>query len=152
MSKQLALVFVGLIGCLMLTQQISADESQSKIAPTENPPQILVASSIDADEQLVLVSYHSIFIGFDGSSYNERLTQKVSLKAVKITSADGVQQSVDQARKTISENDTPILVTSYKKPLPKFYKTLFSPDTLHFAFPSKAPQWKPIQSPGAPVQ
>ncbi len=121
-------------------------------SPPENPPRILVASSIDADGNLVLVNYRTIFIGFKGDSYNSRSLAKVSLTDVRILTAKGDEVSIDSARKRISESDTPILVSSWKRPLPKFYETIFTPQTLHFVFPNKAPAWREIQDPGRPTR
>jgi hypothetical protein len=127
-------------------------EDVSGESPPENPPQILIACSIDAEGNLVLVHYKTIFIGFTGESYNERYTTKVLLKDVQILTVDGTEMTIEAARKRIAERDTPILATSYKTAFPKFYAEMFAPATLHFIWPEQAPQWKQIQEPGRPVQ
>ena len=117
-----------------------------------NPPRILVASSIDEHGNLELVSYRTIYIGFDGSSYNHRSTRRLSLKDVSIQDLDGNQLSVDQARERLGDRDVPILVMTYRQPLSDFFRKLFSHDALVFIFPREAPQWQPIQDPGRPVR
>lgn len=151
--RQCFATFVFIIACSSPFWHATAQQdSRTGQCPPENPPQILVASAIDSDDQLILVSYHSIFIGFGGESYNERLTTKVSLKDCQICTADGEKVTLESARKRISGKDTPIVVTPYKTDLPKFYAALFAPETLVFVFPSKTPQWKQIESPGAVVR
>lgn len=146
-------LFVACLACSLPWSKLKAqDDSKLHRCPTENPPQILVASAIDSENHLVLVSYHSIFIGFNGESYNERLTTRTSLENVQILTTDGKELTLEQARRRISSRDTPIVVTSYKTELPKFYANLFAPETLHFAFPGQAPHWKEIESPGAPAR
>ncbi len=117
-----------------------------------NPPQILVASSIDADGNLELVNYRTIYIGFDGSSYNNRSLRKVPLKGVKIYSVSGKELSTESARNKLAEKENAILASSWGLPLPTFYRTLFSDEALIFVFPREAPRWKEIQDPGRPVR
>lgn len=146
--NQLLVIFA----CCCLSSQGRAQEPATwGQCPPENPPLILVASSIDSDDHLVLVSYHSIFIGFSGESYNERLEKKVSLKDVQFLTVDGKETSLEAARKKLSERDTPILATSSKARVSKFYATMFAPETLLFVFPAQAPQWRDIESPGARI-
>lgn len=152
MLKYFVFVLASIACCWTSLPATAQEDSSVRQCPPENPPQILVASSIDSDGQLVLVSYHSIFIGFTGESYNERLTMRVSLEDVQILTVDGKTVALEEARKRISERDTPILVTSYKTQLPEFYVPMFAPETLLFVFASQAPQWKDIESPGAPVE
>lgn len=142
-----------ILACCCLSSQGGAEEAATLgQCPPENPPVILVASSIDSDDHLVLVSYHSIFIGFSGESYNERLAKKVSLKDVQILTVDGMEISLEAARKRLSERDMPVLATSSKARVSKFYATMFAPETLLFVFPAQAPQWRNIESPGASVR
>jgi hypothetical protein len=117
----------------------------------ENPPVILVASSINEVGELSLVSYQTIYIGMQGDSYNHRSLQKVSLKGVKIFNASGTELKIDSVRKLLADKETPILATSYGSPLPVFYKNLFAGESLVFIFPKAAPNWKKIQDPGRPV-
>ncbi len=125
--------------------------AQDRPATPGNPPRILIASSIDADGNLELVSYRTIYIGFDGSSYNNRSLRKVSLKDVKISTVSGKEMSVEAARELLAETETPILASSWKTPIPKFYRRLFSDDALLFVFPREAPLWKEIQDPSRPL-
>lgn len=145
-------LFVACFAYSFLSSNLKAQDERGLQSPTENPPQILVASSIDSENRLVLVSYHSIFIGFCGESYNERTTTKTSLKDVQIHTTDGKEMTLEEAQLRLSSRDTPIVVTSYRASLPKFYATIFAPGTLHFAFPKRAPHWKEIESPGAPIK
>jgi hypothetical protein len=124
----------------------------AKTSPPENPPQILVVSSIDPDGNLTLVSYKTIYIGFTGESYNNRSLTKVTLRDVRILTVKGEELSIESARDRISGRDTPILVSSWKTPLSEFYKGMFTPETLHFVFPANAPVWKQVQEPGRPVR
>lgn len=151
MFKQLLLAVTLAVSCLPIRAS-AEDDTASDRCPPENPPRILVASSVDESGRLVLVSYHSIFIGFQGYSYNERLTKPVSLQDVKIFTTKGEPKTIEFARKQIANRDTPIIATSYKEKLPKFYASMFSPETLVFAFPKRAPQWREIESPGAAVR
>lgn len=148
MARLYARTLVSIALCWCASHAFAQKEDVAKLAPDVNPPQILAASSIAPDGQLVLVSYHSIHIGFDGYSYNERVTKKVSIKDALIRTVDGRSVSLTGARNQIAAGDTPILVTSYNASLPSFYSAMFQPDTLLFAFPSKAPTWKQIESPG----
>jgi len=152
MLRQFTVIVVSILCCGLPLQATAQEERVVSESPPENPPQILIASSIDADGHLVLVRYKTIFIGFSGESYNERSTTKALLKDVQIRTADGNEITLEAARERISEGDTPILVTSYKAKLPKFYAEIFAPSTLHFVFPKQAPEWKQIQEPGRPVQ
>jgi hypothetical protein len=43
-------------------------------------------------------------------------------------------------------------VSSWKEPLSKFYRELFSGKSLLFIFPGDAPRWKQIQEPSRPVR
>ena len=152
MPKSSVVMVISVACCLFPCSATAQEDSSVRQCPPENPPRILVASSIDSDGQLVLVSYHSIFIGFTGESYNERLTTSVSLEDVKILTTDGREVTLQAARERVAERDTPILVTSSGTQLPKFYARMFAPETLLFVFPAQAPQWREIESPGAPVQ
>ncbi len=122
------------------------------MGPAENPPRILVASAIDRDGNLLLVNYRTIYIGFKGESYNNRSLSKVALKDVRILTVKGEELTIEAARKRIADRDTPILVSPYKSALASFYQGMFTPETLHFVFPAKAPVWKTIQDPGGPVR
>src|SRR5262249_31350732 len=122
-----------------------------------NPPVVLIASEIDADEHLVLVAYRTIFIqpagslGGGGPRENERSLNRVPLKGVKIYRGDGKEVTVEAARKQLGGKDTPVLASSWGEQLPPFYRSVFRDDTLLFAFPKDAPTWKAIQSPSTPV-
>ena len=131
----------------VLTTAVGQDRSGTP----GNPPRILVASSIDEDGNLVLVSYRTIYIGFDGSSYNNRSLSKVSLKRVKIYTVSGKEVSTESARKLLARKETPILASSWGMPLPAFYRRLFTEEGLLFMFPQEAPVWKEIQDPSRPV-
>lgn len=151
MNKTMSTLFA-LICFSTFVAQTNAKDEDSQQSPPVDPPQILVAAGIDDDDQLVLVSYHSIFIGFEGDSYNERLLKEVSLEEVTILQNDGTELSIAQAREKLANGDTPIVVTSYKQPVPEFYAKLFKAETLQFVFPSRAPEWRKIESPGARVR
>ncbi len=149
----LSLVALGSMACCHWYSTAKGREDKTaENAPAEDPPRILVAAAIDGNDQLDLVSYHSIFIGFSGEAYNERLTAKISLDDVRITNAGGEKIDLQSARKKIAEHDTPIIVTSYHARLPAFYANMFAADTLHFSFPKKAPEWRDIESPGSPLK
>jgi len=121
-------------------------------APAYNPPQIVVAASIDGNENLLLVSYRTIYIGFQGESYNSRTVTKTALKDVSILNVKGERVSINAARERIGGRDTPVLCSSWKTPLPEFYASMFAPPTLHFIFPKQSPVWKEIQEPGRPIE
>ena len=127
------------------------DDSETS-APAYNPPRILVAASIDDDNNLVLVNFKTIHIGFEGDSYNHRSETKVALQDVKIFTVKGDKMSIEAARKQINDKDTPILCSSWHAPMPKFYASMFAPETLHFLFPKQSPVWKEIEEPGRPIK
>ncbi len=122
------------------------------MAPAENPPQILVAASVTETGNLVLVQYQTIYIGMKGYCYNHRSLREVSLEGVKIYTVRGEAVSIEMARDRIGGKDTPILCSAWRARLPDFYAGLFSPESLHFVFPKKSPEWKTIQDPGASVR
>ena len=142
------LLFV--LTCPLLAQEQTVE--QDEIARAFNPPQILVAAAIDDDDNLVLVSYRTIHIGFEGDSYNNRSVTKVSLSDVKIANVKGEKLTIESARKQIGDNDMPILCSSWNTQLPDFYAAMFAPKTLHFIFPKRSPVWKEIEDPGRPVK
>jgi hypothetical protein len=128
-----------------------------KDASPGNPPVVLIASKIDADGNLVLVRYKTIFMQpaspkVGGAIYNERSLSKVSLKGVKIYGGDGKEVTVEVARKRLGDKDTAILATSWGRQLPPFYRRVFTDDVLLFAFPQESPTWKAIQDPEAAVR
>ena len=127
------------------------DSKPTETAPAHDPPQIVVASAIDG-ENLVLVNFRTIYIGFTGESYNSRSVAKTSLKNVGIFTVKGQRVSVETARDKIAGKDTAILCSSWNTPLPQFYVSMFSPETLHFVFPEESPVWKKIQEPGRPIR
>ncbi len=129
-----------------------ADSKPAENAPAYDPPRILVAASIDEDDDLLLVNVRTIYIGFDGESYNDRSLSKTSLKDVGIFTVQGESVSVDEARGQLAGKDTPILCSSNNTPLPAFYASMFVPDTLHFVFPDESPTWGKIQGPGTPFR
>lgn len=134
-----------------LPVQAQAGES-GVVAPPYNPPQILVATAIDSEDNLLLVSYRTIYIGFTGESYNSRTVTKAALKDVAIVNVKGETISLDAARRRIGDRDTPVLCSSWGTPLPDFYASIFAVETLHFIFPEKSPVWKEIQEPGRPLK
>lgn len=122
-----------------------------------NPPAVLIASGIDKDGALVLVSYRTIFIqptekGGGGPMYNERSVSTVALKGVKVYGGDGKEMTVEAARKRLGGKERPILASSWGHQLPPFYQQVFKEDVLLFVFPREAPTWKEIQSPEVPVR
>ena len=131
---------------------VDEESSVAVTSPPQNPPQILVAAAIAADDHLILVRYQTIYIGFEGESYNSRSLTRVSLKDVRIRNVAGEELSLKSVRERMAGGDTPILVSSWKEPLPDFYQSMFTPKTLHFVFPKQAPDWHPIQDPGRPVR
>ncbi len=149
--KYLILAFAILISPVAIGKDKESGASKS-IAPPENPPQILVASSITENGKLVLVQYQSIFIGMKGASYNHRTLREVSLDDVKIYTVRGETLSLDMARDRLNGRDTPILCSSWRRDLPNFYVSLFSPESLHFVFPKRSPEWKTIEDPGASIR
>ena len=122
------------------------------VAPAYNPPQIVIAASIDGEDNLLLVSYRTIYIGFQGESYNSRTVTKTALKDVEIFNVKGERVSIEAARERVGGRDTPVLCSSWNTPLPEFYASIFAPQTLHFIFPKQSPVWKKIQEPGRPVE
>ena len=141
-----------LVLACQLAQPAFSQDTDAKTCPPENPPQILVAAEIAPDGDLLLVKYETTFIGFQGEYYNNRVQTIVELTDVKISTVKGDELTVEAARKRIAGNDTPILVSSWKRPLPAFYQQMFAPETLHFVFPKEAPVWKVIEAPGGPVE
>lgn len=123
-----------------------------------NPPALLLATGIDRDGRLVLVSYRTIFIHPADPGVpaipreNERSESAVSLKGVKISGIDGKEVTVEAARKRLAGKETPVLVRSWGEKLPDGFKPLFKDDVLVFVFPDQAPGWKDIESPGTPVR
>jgi len=122
------------------------------VAPPYDPPQIVVAASIDDGDNLVLVSYQTYYIGFLGESYNNRSLTKTVLKDVNIFNVQGERLSIEAARELIGGRDTPVLCSAWDTALPEFYASMFSPQTLHFVFPKKSPDWKKIEAPGRPIE
>jgi len=122
------------------------------VAPAYDPPQIVVAAGIDRDNNLLLINFRTIYIGFTGESYNSRSVSKKPLKEVQIFTVDGEKVSLENAREQLDGIDTPILCSSYDTKLPDFYVPLFSPKTLHFVFPEVSPEWTKIQEPGRPLR
>lgn len=125
-----------------------------------NPPAVLLATDIDKDGKLVLVSYRTVIIGimsigpqsFAEMSENRRSLTPVSLKEVKIFGGDGKEVSVEAARKRLGGKETAVLVSSWGEGLPAAYKPLFKDDVLVFVFPEKAPVWEAIRVPADRVR
>lgn len=136
-----------------------ADDSKTDATPG-NPPDVLIASQIDKDENLLLVKYRTIFLQPAGPGqpggpmYNDRSTYRVPLKDVVIYGGNGKEISVAVARKQLGDKDkdTAIVVTSWGDQLSPVYRKLFKDDVLVFAFPKESPDWKPIQAPDLPVR
>ena len=147
-----------LISVTVLVCSLGPSPGQGNEASPGNPPAVLIASEIDADEHLVLVEYRTIYIqpagplGGGGPRENERSLSRVPLKGVKIYSVNGKEVTVEAARKRLGGKDTPILASSWGEQLPPFYRSVFRADTLLFVFPKDAPTWKTIQSPSTPVR
>ena len=125
---------------------------QVKAETPGNPPEVLIATQIDAEGNLVLVEYRTIFlqpaIGIGGGPiYNDRSLHPVSLKDVKIYDGPGKELSLEAARKRLGKKETAIVATSHEHTLPVFYRTLFKDDVLLFVFPRESPTWKTIQEP-----
>ena len=132
------------------SQLVLSEEGRSSPG---NPPQVLLAESIDADGNLGVVSYRTIYIGFDGSSYNHRSVQDVTLNEVEIQTVGGTAVSLEKARDLLlKETETAILALDYGASLPDAYKVLFSNDALVFVFPKKSPRWNEIQDPEQSVR
>ena len=121
-------------------------------APAFDPPQILIAASINDEGDLMLVEVRTIYIGFNGESYNHRSLSKIKLKNVGIFTVQGKRVSVDEARQQLAGKDTPIICSSGNTPLAAFYASMFVPKTLHFVFPNEAPTWRKIQEQGRPLR
>lgn len=141
-----------LVLCLLFSTVISVAVAEERPSEPSNPPRILVASSIDEHGNLELVSYRTIYIGFDGSSYNHRSTKRISLKDVLIQDLDQNPLSMDEARERFKGGDVPVLVMTYRQSLSAFFRPLFSGDAMVFVFPREAPEWQTIQDPGRPVR
>jgi hypothetical protein len=137
---------------LVLLAAIATAQAEDKLPTPGNPPRVLVARSIDAKGRLQLVTYRTIYIGFDGSSYNDRTVHSVPLDGVKIVTVGGDEIAIDAARKLLADKETPILGTSWGSPLPGFYRGVFAKGTLLFVFPKDAPAWPEIQDPTRPVE
>ena len=151
-AEKLLLIAILIVGA-------DADDSKKDVTPG-NPPEILIASRIDKDENLLLVEYRTIFIqpaspkGPGGPLYNVRSTYPVSLKGVVIYGGDGKEVSVSVARKQLgdTDKDAAIVVTSWGHQMSPVYRKLFKQDVLVFAFPKDSPSWKTIQGPELPVR
>ena len=90
MVRQLAIALVLIAGADPPT-----DEGQD--GTPGNPPHILIASSIDADGNLQLVTYKTIYIGFDGYSYNERSLQKPRIPKYSTRARKRIDYGLTQA-------------------------------------------------------
>lgn len=145
MLRQLAIA-------LVVTTGANVAAGQTENGTPGNPPRILIASSIDAEGNLQLVTYKTIYIGFEGYSYNEKILCNVPLQDVRIHTVSGTDVSLDEARKLLKGKETPILVSSWNERLSEFYQRLFSRESLLFIFPKEAPLWSQIQDPGRPVR
>lgn len=148
-----------LMAILVLASGAEADDPKKGATPG-NPPEVLIASQIDKDENLLLVEYRTIFFQPAGPGqpggpmYNDRSTYRVPLKDVVIYGGNGKEISVAVARKQLGDKDkdTAIVVTSWGETLSPVYRKLFKDDVLVFAFPKESPDWKPIQAPDLPVR
>ena len=151
--KFLGLAFLLLLTLAPMTQSAPQRSVESEpTAPAYDPPHIVVTAGIDRDNNLLLVNFRTIYIGFTGESYNSRSVSKAPLKEVQIFTVDGEKVSLEIAREQLDGKDTPILCSSYNTKLPDFYVPLFSPQTLHFIFPEESPEWTKIQEPGRPLR
>jgi len=131
-------------------------DGQDKAGSPGNPPRILIASEIDKEGNLMLVSYQTVFAQppnpkLPGAAFNTRILDKVPLKDVKIYDVTGKEVSVEAARQLLGK-ETPVLASSWGRTLPPFYRKVFKDEMLLFAFPKEAPSWKEIQEPEHPVQ
>ena len=126
-----------------------SDRGQAQLG---NPPRVVLVRGIDDQGRLNLVEYRTIYIGFDGSSYNSRSESKLTLKDVVIEDLKGDGVSVEQARERLGDTESPILVLSYREPVAELYRGMYIDSTLVFRFPKKAPEWREIQDPSRPVR
>ncbi|MEZ6120259.1 MAG: hypothetical protein R3C28_27315 [Pirellulaceae bacterium] len=83
-----------LLVAIFATVNPLALQAQDESPCIANPPRILLAARITDDDQLELVTYQTIYIGFDGSSYNHRSFEKISLRDVRITKLDGTELTI----------------------------------------------------------
>lgn len=145
-------MFLELGPVVLLLASIGYIEQNSQDTTPDNPPRILLATSIDEAGNLELVSYQTIYIGFRGDSYNARSTHKYSLESVLIFDLAGNRITTDAARVRFGMGEAPILATSYGRKVDDHYRSLFNDETLVFVFPKKAPEWKEIEDPTATVR
>lgn len=129
------------------TTHVTRDEQTD--APAGNPPDVLIASDIDADGNLVLVDYETIVIQpapplSPGGQRINRILSEVPLEGASISDVAGNAVTVEEARKRMEGKDTAILVLSDGVSLLPIYRRLFRDDALVFVFPGKAPTWKKI--------
>lgn len=128
-------------------------QAQDMSPSIANPPRILLAARITDDDQLELVTYQTIYIGFDGSSYNHRSLQKISLRDVRITKLDGTELTPNEARQQLATQlETPVLAIAWNQPLAEPFQKFFAKDVLLFKFPKQAPVWKEPQDPTRPLR
>lgn len=145
MFKQL--FALGTIVAFLMTSAVSEAQTPG------NPPKILIASGIDAQDRLELVRYQTIYIGFQGDAYNHRTLDRVDLAKVTITDLSGSDLSIDEARTRLGDREeTPVLVMSHREELGGVYKSLFKKEMIIFRFKGKSPEWKAIEDPDMPVK
>ncbi|MBS0261270.1 MAG: hypothetical protein JSS02_04880 [Planctomycetes bacterium] len=145
MTRQLVLM-------LVVTAGVAVPTEPDRPGTPGNPPRILIAQAINADGQLQLVAYKTIYIGFEGYSFNDRSLQEVALADVQIRTVAGVEITIEKARGLLKAKETPILVMSRNEKLSPFYQSVLARDALVFIFPRDAPVWRQIQEPERPVQ
>ncbi len=156
MSTRIILAIM-LIGCAF---PVSAGEPVAEDAVAQaspgNPPRILLAEGINDADELQLVNYRTIYIGFQGDCYNHRTLKSTSLKDVQIFLL-GDQPDADEeltlaaAREKLAGQETSILATSWRHSVPEMYRPLLKPGAMLFVFPKDAPEWEEIQDPTANV-
>lgn len=133
-------------------QSAQAPQAADESSPAWNPPGILLVAGIDEHDRLVLVHYRSIYIGFDGYSYNNRSESRQSLEGARIVTVGGKELTIAEARQRLGQRESSILVTPYHTQVADTYRPLFRDDALCIQFPKRAPVWKEIQDPGRPVR
>jgi hypothetical protein len=127
----------------------TAPSHPAHLVPT--PPQLLLASGINENQELVIQTYRSVtrLPGGPnelptGTSYKSSMP--VPLTGVTILTAAGKPVALPDARKRLAREMAVLVTANGEKPSPVYLHAL-APDLLVFVFPGKAPAFEPARWP-----